>query len=58
MVHGQCLDVGVGGYIQGGGAHGLGVTARHGLGVHNVLQMEVVLADGSTKRVTDRSVLI
>lgn len=57
MVHGQCLDVGVGGFIQGGGAHALGVTARYGMGVHSVLQMEVVLADGSIKRLTDRSVV-
>ena len=56
MVHGQCLDVGIGGFIQGGGIHALGASARYGFGVQNVLQMEVVLADGTVKRLTNRSV--
>ena len=47
MIHGQCLEVGVGGLILGGGINALGATARHGLAVENVLEMKLVLADGS-----------
>ena len=47
MVHGQCLEVGVGGFLLGGGVNALGGTARHGWGAENVLAARAVLADGS-----------
>ena len=47
MVHGQCLEVGVGGFLLGGGVNALGGSARHGWGAENVLAARAVLADGS-----------
>jgi len=47
VIHGQCLEVGVGGFILGGGINALGATARHGWAAENVIEMEMVLADGS-----------
>jgi len=47
MIHGQCLEVGVGGFILGGGINALGATARHGWAAENVIEMKMVLADGS-----------
>jgi FAD/FMN-containing dehydrogenase len=45
-VTGGCPDVGVAGYLQGGG---YGFTSREfGMGSDNILQMTVMLADGST----------
>jgi FAD binding domain/Berberine and berberine like len=45
-VTGGCPDVGVAGYLQGGG---YGFTSREfGMGSDNVVQMRVVLADGTT----------
>jgi hypothetical protein len=45
VVHGSCPTVGVsGGWLQGGG-HGP-LTAAYGLGADNVLEFEVVTADG------------
>ena len=46
-MHGQCLEVGVGGFLLGGGVNALGGTARHGWGAENVLAARAVLADGS-----------
>ena len=56
MVHGQCTDVGVGGYLLGGGTNLLGATARHGVGSEHVLGYEVVTADGSIITVTTNNV--
>ena len=46
MVHGQCLSVGVGGYLLGGGWNLVGTTQRIGTGSSNVLQYTMVDSDG------------
>ena len=56
MVHGQCLTVGVGGYLLGGGTNALGASAKFGFAVHNIIEMRLVLADGSIARVNDKRV--
>ena len=56
MVHGQCLTVGVGGYLLGGGTNALGASAKYGFAVHNIIEMRLVLADGSIARVNDKRV--
>ena len=56
MVHGQCLTVGVGGYLLGGGTNALGASAKHGFAVHNIIEMRLVLADGSIARVNNKKV--
>ena len=58
LVHGQCLDVGVGGFLLGVGINLLGATARIGWGAENVLMMRVVLADGRQAKITEDSVEI
>ena len=57
QVHGQCLTVGVGGYLLGGGTNALGASAKHGFAVHNIIEIRIVLADGSIARVDDKKVL-
>lgn len=47
-VGGICPDVGVGGFLLHGG-YGF-LTSEHGLGMDNMLEVEVVLADGSILR--------
>ena len=47
IIHGQCLSVGVGGYLLGGGVNALGATARHGFGAEQVTKMKV--SDKTTK---------
>ena len=54
MVHGQCLTVGVGGYLLGGGTNALGASAKFGFAVHNIIEMRLVLADGSIARVNEK----
>ena len=41
IIHGQCLSVGVSGYLLGGGVNALGASARHGFGAQNVISMKV-----------------
>ena len=41
VIHGQCLTVGVGGYLLGGGVNALGSSARHGFAAKNIIQMKV-----------------
>ena len=53
LVHGQCLDVGVGGFLLGGGINALGASARIGWGAENVLMMKAVLADGRQAKITE-----
>ena len=43
MIHGQCLTVGVGGYLLGGGVNALGASARFGFGAQNVIKMKVMM---------------
>ena len=46
MVHGQCLTVGVGGYLLGGGVYIPGTTERIGSASVHVLQYTMVDSDG------------
>ena len=57
-IHGQCVTVGVGGFLAHGGYNALGTTARHGLGVQSVLGLKAVLADGSIALVDPRRSVI
>ncbi|KUJ08736.1 FAD-binding domain-containing protein [Mollisia scopiformis] len=50
-VGGICPDVGVGGFVLHGG-YGF-LSSAHGLGVDNMLEVEVVLADGSVVCASD-----
>lgn len=50
-VGGICPDVGVGGFALHGG-YGF-LTSKHGLSADNILEAEVVLADGSIVRASD-----
>ena len=43
VIHGQCLTVGVGGYLLGGGVNALGASARFGFGAQNVIKMKVMM---------------
>jgi FAD/FMN-containing dehydrogenase len=52
MIHGQCLSVGVGGYLTGGGINVVGTTERHGSGAQNVHKFTTVLANGDVAEVT------
>ena len=52
MVHGSCLDVGVGGYLLGGGYNYFGTDPRYLSGSSNVLQYTMVDANGSIYKVT------
>ena len=52
MVHGQCLHVGVGGYLLGGGIHIVGTTQRHGMGSANVLEYTMVDSMGMIVKVS------
>jgi hypothetical protein len=45
-VHGECDEVGVGGYYLHGGIHAGALTRRLGWGNASLVEMEVVLADG------------
>ena len=46
MMHGQCVTVGVGGYLLGGGVNIVGTSQRIGSGSSNVLQYTMVDTDG------------
>ncbi len=59
MVHGQCTEVGVAGYLLGGGVNVAGSATKYGVGAENVVEYEMVTAsseivtvnkDGITKR--------
>jgi len=56
--HGQCRSVGVGGYLLGGGVNWLGTYNKFGYGAEHILQMKVVLADGSIALVDKTSTTI
>ena len=51
MIHGQCLSVGVGGYLLGGGANILGTTAKYGGGMEHVTEYTMVTAKGQIVKV-------
>ena len=46
MIHGQCLAVGVGGYLLGGGYNIIGTSNKFISGASNVLQYTMVDAKG------------
>ena len=52
MIHGQCTNVGVGGYLLGGGMHIVGTTQRHGFGSTNVLEYTMVDSIGRIVKVS------
>ncbi len=52
LVHGQCTDVGVGGYLVGGGVNVAGTTSKYGLGSENVDEYTLVTADARILTVT------
>ena len=51
MVHAQCLAVGVGGYLLGGGYNIIGTSNRYLSGASNVLQYTMVDAEGRILKV-------
>ena len=52
MVHGQCLTVGVGGYLLGGGINTVGLSEAYGSGASNVIEFTLVTAEGDVARVS------
>ena len=52
MIHGQCLDVGVGGFLLGLGTNLPGTSSRYGTGADHVLEHTLVLVDASIAKVT------
>ena len=52
MVHGVCTDVGVGGFLLGGGVNYLGTSQRYLSGSSNVLQYTMVDSKGDIYKVT------
>merc|ERR1719312_1179310 len=56
--HGQCRSVGVAGYLLGGGVNWLGTYNKLGYGAEHILQMKVVLADGSIALVDKTSTTV
>ena len=51
MIHGQCLTVGVGGFLLKGGFNMLGGSAQHGVGSSHVVRYTMVDANGDIMRV-------
>ena len=56
MIHGQCLTVGVGGFLLKGGFNMLGGSARHGDGSSHVVRYTMVDVKGDILRVDGDSV--
>ena len=46
MIHGQCLDVGVGGYLLGGGVNVVGTLSKFGTGTEHVKEYTIVDGNG------------
>ncbi len=53
IVHGQCTDVGVGGFLLGGGVNVAGSTSKYGLGSENVVEYTMVSAEGEVVTVNE-----
>ena len=53
LIHGQCLGVGVGGFLLGGGINAIGTSQRYNSGSSNVLQYTMVDAEGDIYKVSD-----
>ena len=58
MIHGQCLTVGVGGYILGGGVNAVGTSQRYGSGALNVLEYTMVNAKGNIVKASENNVTL
>ena len=58
VVHGQCLGVGVGGFVLGGGVNAVGSSARYGAGAEQVVEWRLVTAAGERVSVTQEAVLL
>ena len=52
LVHGQCLGVGIGGFLLGGGINAIGTSQRYRSGASNVLQYTMVDATGDIYKVS------
>ena len=51
LIHGQCLGVGVGGFLLGGGINAIGTSQRYKTGASNVLQYTMVDSKGDIYKV-------
>ena len=51
LIHGQCLGVGVGGFLLGGGINAIGTSQRYKTGASNVLQYTMVDSEGDIYKV-------
>ena len=58
MIHGQCLTVGVGGYILGGGTNVVGTSQRYGNGASHVLEYTMVDAEGNIIKTSENNITI
>ena len=56
MIHGQCLTVGVGGYILGGGVNAVGTSQKYGSGAMNALEYTMVDAEGNIIKASENNV--
>ena len=56
MVHGQCLDVGIGGYLLHGGVNLLGTSDKYGAGMEHVLKYTMVSGNGDIITVDEDNV--
>ena len=50
MLHGQCLSVGVAGYLLGGGINYVGTSERYGSGARNVMRYTIVDAQAQWRQ--------
>jgi len=51
IIHGQCLGVGVGGFLLAGGINAIGTSQRYKSGASNILQYTMVDANGDVYKV-------
>ena len=58
VIHGQCLGVGVGGFLLGGGINAIGTSQRYRSGASNVLQYTMVDAMGDIYKVFSLIIVI
>ena len=58
MIHCQCLAVGVGGYILGGGVNLVGTSQKYGSGAMNALEYTMVDAEGNIIKASENNVTI
>lgn len=56
MVHPDCLDVGVGGFLLRGGMNRNGISNLYGSGASNVIEYKMVTADGNVIKVSQEGI--